>query len=369
MKRQSVVSFTQSESTTASVGTMNDRASKLHRFTRRPLEAELELRHLRVFVALVEHGSMTAASRALGFAQSTVSEALAALERALGAKVVKRQPGAQAALLTTAGHALLPHAREVLAAVDQTRAAVAEMVTSARGVVEIVANESISTYVLPEVLAHVRGRWPNTRFPVSIAPCGTIRRGVDDGSFDVGLFIEHDVRRIAQDKPSNALTRFADRHVVAPRVPLIIFAHPSHPVIANAARQPLPRSSLSGLTLFVGDDAAGEFHALLERFFRSDGLPGPRLQPTGSVEGVKRGVISDRAALGILPLYVIAEELRTEQVAAVQLRPAPSQLRLVAMITRSRPRHPSIGALLESICRAFAKDASGDADPRQESAG
>ncbi|HEY4592317.1 MAG TPA: LysR family transcriptional regulator, partial [Thermoanaerobaculia bacterium] len=71
----------------------------------------LELRHLRAFVALVDHGSMTAAAQALGMAQSTVSEAMAALDRTLGTPAVARRRGARGHPLTPAGRALLPHAR------------------------------------------------------------------------------------------------------------------------------------------------------------------------------------------------------------------------------------------------------------------
>jgi nicotinamidase-related amidase len=57
------------------------------RFTREGTPtSDLELRHLRAFVALADQGSVTAASRALALAQSTVSEALAALERSWGAE-------------------------------------------------------------------------------------------------------------------------------------------------------------------------------------------------------------------------------------------------------------------------------------------
>ena len=45
----------------------------------------VEIRQLRAFLMLAELGRITAAARALGLAQSTVSETLAALERRLGA--------------------------------------------------------------------------------------------------------------------------------------------------------------------------------------------------------------------------------------------------------------------------------------------
>jgi LysR family transcriptional regulator, benzoate and cis,cis-muconate-responsive activator of ben and cat genes len=54
------------------------------------MKAELELRHLRVFVAVVETGAHARAARTLGISQSTVSETLSALERALGSDVFRK---------------------------------------------------------------------------------------------------------------------------------------------------------------------------------------------------------------------------------------------------------------------------------------
>lgn len=71
----------------------------------------LEIRQLRAFVALVERKRITAAAQSLGLAQSTVSEALSALERALGTPLVLRRRGGHGLELTDVGHALLPHAR------------------------------------------------------------------------------------------------------------------------------------------------------------------------------------------------------------------------------------------------------------------
>ena len=80
-------------------------------------DSALEVRQLRAFLALVDHGSVSAAALALGLAQSTVSEALAALERAVGAPIVLRRRGAQPTALTAAGEALLPDLDELAHAV------------------------------------------------------------------------------------------------------------------------------------------------------------------------------------------------------------------------------------------------------------
>jgi DNA-binding transcriptional LysR family regulator len=120
----------------------------------------LEIHQLRAFVTLVEHGRVTAAARALDRAQSTVSEALAGLERTIGAELAVRGRGGHAARLTAAGEALLPHARAILAAVDNAHAAAARTTRDARASVKIVANESTSTYVLPCIRSIIRRRSP-----------------------------------------------------------------------------------------------------------------------------------------------------------------------------------------------------------------
>ena len=79
----------------------------------------LEIRQLRAFVAIVERKRVTAAAEALGLAQSTVSEALSALERALDTPLILRRRGGHGLELTEAGRALLPHARRILSAVDE----------------------------------------------------------------------------------------------------------------------------------------------------------------------------------------------------------------------------------------------------------
>jgi molybdate transport repressor ModE-like protein len=84
---------------------------------------DLEVRHCRVLVAVSEHGSVSAAARELKLAQSTISETLLSLERVIGAPIMLRRPGKEAAL-TVAAETLLPHARALVAASEAAQALV-----------------------------------------------------------------------------------------------------------------------------------------------------------------------------------------------------------------------------------------------------
>ncbi|MFR9729690.1 LysR family transcriptional regulator [Saccharopolyspora sp. MS10] len=74
---------------------------------------ELELRHLRCLVAIVDSGTFTDAAIELGCSQAAVSRTLLSLERALGARLLHRTSRNIAP--TTAGVQVLARARHLLA--------------------------------------------------------------------------------------------------------------------------------------------------------------------------------------------------------------------------------------------------------------
>lgn len=64
------------------------------------------------FVAIVEHGSVTAAARHLRYSTSSVSTHMSSLERGLGSQLVRRVDGTY--VLTEAGRYILGLSRQVL---------------------------------------------------------------------------------------------------------------------------------------------------------------------------------------------------------------------------------------------------------------
>jgi DNA-binding transcriptional LysR family regulator len=77
---------------------------------------DLELRHLRCLVAIVDAGTFTDAAIELGISQAAVSRNLIALEQVLGVRLLHRT--SRSITVTTAGGHVLAHARQVLAAAD-----------------------------------------------------------------------------------------------------------------------------------------------------------------------------------------------------------------------------------------------------------
>jgi DNA-binding transcriptional LysR family regulator len=77
---------------------------------------DVELRHLRCLVAIADAGGFTDAAAELGLTQPSVSRTLAALEDALGTRLLRRT--SREVVLTAAGERAVSRARRVLAEVE-----------------------------------------------------------------------------------------------------------------------------------------------------------------------------------------------------------------------------------------------------------
>ena len=79
----------------------------------------MEPEQLRIFLAVAEHGSFTAAAKALFVSHSTTSRAVAALERELEVPLFLRH--GRSVSLTKAGETLRPEAERILTLMEEIR--------------------------------------------------------------------------------------------------------------------------------------------------------------------------------------------------------------------------------------------------------
>src|SRR5689334_5113963 len=95
----------------------------------------MDHRRLRLFLAVADEGSFTAAAEAAHVAQPAVSLAVRELETELGAALFVRSR--QGAALTVAGEALVGPARQALRDLDNASAAVREVVGLVAGRLDV----------------------------------------------------------------------------------------------------------------------------------------------------------------------------------------------------------------------------------------
>lgn len=110
----------------------------------------ITLWQLECLVTVVDQGSFTAAADVLGVTQPALSHQIKSLERVIGAVVLDRLP--RGLRLTTAGRALLPHARASLGSVQSGLRAVRQAVGMETAELGVATIYSVSFGVLPPVL-------------------------------------------------------------------------------------------------------------------------------------------------------------------------------------------------------------------------
>jgi len=110
---------------------------------------------------------LSAASRALGLTQPTLSRQVSALEQSLGIILFER--GHRTITLTQAGLELLEHVRDMGDAANRISLAASGQVQSIDGCVTITATETMATYTLPAILKQLREQAPNLRVRINAA--------------------------------------------------------------------------------------------------------------------------------------------------------------------------------------------------------
>ncbi len=113
---------------------------------------------LRHFALIALHGTYREAARRAHLSQPALTQSIQRLERELDTTLLIRGRGG--ARVTPAGAALLPHARAALASVEQGKRAALEAAGIEAGEVRLVAGATISTYVLPAIIARFRASHP-----------------------------------------------------------------------------------------------------------------------------------------------------------------------------------------------------------------
>ena len=117
----------------------------------------MNLRQLRTFVLIAEHGSIRAAARALHLTQPAATRNLRELEQSLDAELVRRSP--KGVELTAYGQALYKRAVLILQETRRAQEEIGQMKDGAGGSLHLAVSSSALT-VLPGALRDFRQRMP-----------------------------------------------------------------------------------------------------------------------------------------------------------------------------------------------------------------
>lgn len=259
----------------------------------------MNFRQLRVFLAVTQAGSISAAAEQLHLSQSVISRHIGALEDILGSPLLDRLPrGVEA---TEAGRVLADYARRLFALEDEALAALEELRDLRSGRLRIGASTTIGNYLLPRTLAVYHQRYPQVDIELMIANTQSIQRDLNERRIDIGLtegFV---------DDGAFAVRVFRNDHLVPVTAPNTPLATIEKLTLAKLARHP-----------YVMREAGSGTRAVVVQALADHDLEPLQAMALGSTEAVKQAVIAG-VGYTILSLQTVQNELESGQL--VQLRP------------------------------------------------
>ncbi len=237
----------------------------------------MNLHHLRIFYAVAQRRSITAAAADLLLSQPAVSLQLKALEKELGVSLFER--GGPKLRLTQAGEVLYRSAVSILHAKDEAERAISELRDGTTGRLILGAGTTGGMYVLPRIVQAYKGNWPETEIVFHIGTTEQILEKLLQNVLDMGV-----VGGPIEDR------RFVAEPICSDE--LVLIAAPSHPI---ASLERVTLKDLGGVPFLV-PEAGSRTRQLVERKLREAGVPLRIAMQLPGTEGVKKGV---EAGLGV----------------------------------------------------------------------
>ncbi len=144
-----------------------------------------DLTDLRLFVTVVECGSLTQGAQTMHLALASVSERVAGMEAILGAPLLERnRRGVRA---TAAGEALVRHARSILGQVEQMRGELRTYATGLKGRIRLLSNTAAMAGVLPLQLCRFLAAHRDLSIDLEEKPSTDIVQALVDRRADLGV--------------------------------------------------------------------------------------------------------------------------------------------------------------------------------------
>jgi molybdate transport repressor ModE-like protein len=238
----------------------------------------MDLRQLTTLVAIADHGSFSAAARALYTVQSNVSGHIARLERELGVTLVDRQRGG----LTDEGVAVVERARRVIHELDDIVADMASRGDEVRGETRLGVIGTTARWLLPQLLTQVAKQHPGVHITVHEGNTTNLMPRLLGGQIDAAI-----VHLPVDDPEVTVDPLFAED--------LLLLAHNRHPLaqhevihLADLGHEPLLLPPLGTALRRIIDRAASGVGAELIAQSEIDGV---RLLASLAFEGYGAAIV------------------------------------------------------------------------------
>ena len=280
----------------------------------------ISIQGLRVFLSILEQGSLSAAGRQMGLTQPAVSNHLHALEKRFEVALLVRGGRVRA---TPAGECLANHARRVLEEISNLEEDMAHY-SAPHGRLVVGASTTPGEVLVPHVAAEFSARYPDVTLDVEIADTEETLKALLEREVEfaiVGREVDHprlDSWAIEQDEL----------------------------VLVVAATDPLASSEVAPEDLadrpFVMREEGSATRQATEGGLATVGIT-PRVAMELGSNAAVVGAVAEGAGIGVVPVRTLKSE---EQVGRLRVRGLSFLRPFVLVVERDRPLSPAAEAFV-----------------------
>ncbi len=300
--------------------------------SRRPLDYRVDPFDLRLFAAVLEQGSITAAAQAMNLSLAAASTRLKTLEHRVGATLLQRSKAGAAA--TDAGRALARQAQRVLAELDTLHVEMAAFGRGLRGSVRLLCNTAALAEALPPRLGRFLVEHPDIDLDLQELPSDAVLDALRRGNADLGIVADH------VDTTALMVQPWLDDDLVA------LLPAPRRRARVNARVQPLRFVQLLERP-FVGLPAhSGLSRFLLQQAARSGRVPHHRVR-VGNFDAVA-GLVEAGVGVAVVPLSA-SQRWREAALQVAPLQDAWAKRRLLICSSAQARTQPGVQLLVRAL--------------------
>lgn len=299
---------------------------------------EFDLRQIKAFISVVDHGGFNAASKVLHLSQAAVSERIANLEHAIGMRLLDRN--SREIRTTSVGRRFYTLARQLLEHKAAIHLELAELAGVVRGSLNIGASTIPGEYVLPQLLPRFCSEYPQIELNMRIHDSAEVMDYVHNGDVEVGV-----VGARPADKHFSCEKLWDDR--------LLLVVPVGHRL---AGRKRIRADEIARDPFIMREQGSGTrklFEAVLAT--REIELP-PVTATLGSTTAVKEAVI---AGLGvtIISERAVRKEVEAGILAVIELQGLRFERNFLLIADRNRTQSPLCKRFIQYLRDCYRADA------------
>jgi len=291
---------------------------------------KLDIRHLKLIVAVTEEKSVTRAGARLHLTQSALSHQLRDVEDRLGTQLFLRLN--KRMLPTQAGERLLATARQVLDELKRAEEDIAQMASNKQGVLRLSTECYTCYHWLPDLLKEFNRKFPGVEVRIIIEATRQPIQALLDGKIDLAI-----VSRAPRDKQVRYQPLFKDE--------VVAIMKPDHPL---AARPYLRARDFVDQHLFLY--VAPKDSDLFRLLFTPAGVTPAKVSQVQLTEAILEMV---KAGLGVsvMARWAVKEQVESGQLAALSLTSKGLRRQWSAALLNNDYTSPYVNEFIELLSR------------------